>query len=83
MKPFYLCIFIISVLHVAAASQRLARFRKAVVSSIASLALFGAPTFGDNRVIANIQTSGFIFKDTLKVTAFSDPKVDGVTLFLR
>lgn len=32
--------------------------------------------------IASIPTSGLLFKDTLRVSAFEDPKVDGVVLYL-
>jgi catabolite regulation protein CreA len=32
--------------------------------------------------IGNIPTSGFFFKDTLKINSFNDPKIPGVTLFL-
>ena len=35
-----------------------------------------APTIGE------IQGSGLVFKDTLKVEAFDDPKVSGVQLYL-
>lgn len=35
-----------------------------------------------NREVAKIATSGLIFKDSLKVNAFQDPKVKGVTLYL-
>jgi catabolite regulation protein CreA len=35
-----------------------------------------------SREIANIPTSGIIFKDSLKVNAFDDPKVPGVVLYL-
>lgn len=34
------------------------------------------------RTIGEIQGSGLVFKDTLKVEAFSDPKVSGVQLYL-
>eukprot|EP01039_Chlorochromonas_danica_P004353 gene4353-4774_t len=35
-----------------------------------------------NREIANLPTSGIFFKDSLRINAFEDPKVDGVTLYL-
>ncbi len=35
-----------------------------------------------SREIASIPTSGFIFKDTLKIHAIQDPQVSGVTLYL-
>ena len=34
------------------------------------------------RTIGEIQGSGLVFKDTLKVEAFDDPKVSGVQLYL-
>ncbi len=34
------------------------------------------------REIASIPTSGFVFKDSLKITSFSDPKVTGVALYI-
>lgn len=34
------------------------------------------------RDVASISTSGIIFKDTLKVSAFEDPKVSGVALYI-
>eukprot|EP00965_Chrysotila_dentata_P056085 1858640-Pleurochrysis_carterae.AAC.2 len=36
----------------------------------------------DKRVIGEIAGSGFVFKDTLRVEAFDDPKVPGVQLYL-
>lgn len=35
------------------------------------------------REIAAIPTSGFVFKDTLKVSAFEDPQLKGISIFLR
>merc|ERR1711907_72936 len=34
------------------------------------------------RVVGEVQTSGLVFKDTLRVEAFDDPKVSGVQLYL-
>eukprot|EP00638_Chattonella_subsalsa_P008727 CAMPEP_0117757922 /NCGR_PEP_ID=MMETSP0947-20121206/15052_1 /TAXON_ID=44440 /ORGANISM="Chattonella subsalsa, Strain CCMP2191" /LENGTH=150 /DNA_ID=CAMNT_0005577973 /DNA_START=221 /DNA_END=673 /DNA_ORIENTATION=+ len=34
------------------------------------------------RLVGEIPASGLIFKDTLNVEAFQDPKVEGVTLYL-
>jgi len=34
------------------------------------------------REIASIPTSGFVFKDSLKLFALEDPKVDGVVIYL-
>ena len=35
-----------------------------------------------SRVIGQISGSGLVFKDTLKVESFDDPKVKGVTLYV-
>ena len=40
------------------------------------------PVFADARTVGEIQGSGLVFKDTLKVEAFADPKVSGVTLYI-
>ena len=36
----------------------------------------------DSQRVGEIPASGFIFKDTLDVTAFADPKVEGVALYV-
>ena len=38
--------------------------------------------YANVREIGDIETTGLLLKDTLKVNAFTDPKVDGVTLFI-
>ena len=43
---------------------------------------FPAHAGDDKRTVGEIQGSGLVFKDTLKVEAFSDPKVAGVQLYL-
>lgn len=35
-----------------------------------------------SREVGNIATSGIIFKDSLRINAFDDPKVSGVVLYL-
>lgn len=35
----------------------------------------------DLRTVGEFQSSGLVFKDTLKLRSISDPKVDGVTLY--
>ena len=40
------------------------------------------PAFAAPRVVGEVQGSGLVFKDTLKVEAFDDPKVTGVSLYL-
>jgi catabolite regulation protein CreA len=48
-----------------------------------SFLLLPRPAFAyDSRVIGEISGSGFIFKDTLEVESFDDPKVKGVTLYI-
>ena len=61
----------------------------AAMHSAAALALAAAiattpisPAFADARVVGEIAASGLVFKDTLKVEAFLDPKVQGVQLYL-
>jgi hypothetical protein len=74
-------------IHCAAGAAKLpfSSLRRAAASAIASLALLDLPAtcFAESRLVGNIPTSGLIFKDTLKVTSFDDPKVQGVTLYIR
>ena len=39
-------------------------------------------SWADTRVVGSIETSGLIFKDKLKVSVFSDPKLPSVHLYL-
>jgi hypothetical protein len=39
-------------------------------------------TAAESRTIARLQGSGLVFKDTLVVESFDDPKVKGVTLYI-
>lgn len=85
-KLLMLVIYIWSILCTAGARKlHFSSLRRAAASAIVSLAVFELPAtcFAESRVVGNIQTSGLIFKDTLKVTAFDDPKVQGVTLYIR
>ena len=41
-----------------------------------------APVSYAAREIGNIPTSGLVFKDSLRVNAFEDPKVKGVELYI-
>jgi catabolite regulation protein CreA len=34
------------------------------------------------RVVGRLQGSGLVFKDTLQIESFDDPKVQGVTLYI-
>jgi len=58
----------------------------AIVASISLAAPFINPSpavaVADKRIVAEIPTSGLVFKDTLNVEAFTDPKVEGVTLYI-
>ena len=66
---------------------------QAAAANLGALALTAAvalspptalPAFAEAkpRVIGEIQGSGLVFKDTLRVEAFDDPKVEGVQLYL-
>jgi catabolite regulation protein CreA len=65
-------------------------FRTGLAKAIGSLStcavLFNpamnGPAMADSREVGSMATSGIIFKDTLKINAFSDPKVQGVTIYL-
>lgn len=41
-----------------------------------------AHAWADQRTIGEIPASGLIFKDTIKIQAFKDPKVEGVELYI-
>lgn len=49
--------------------------------ALVSLALAPANAL-DIRQVGDIPTSGFIFKDSLKVMTFKDPKIPGVSVYL-
>mmetsp|Transcript_30702 Transcript_30702/g.45443 ORF Transcript_30702/g.45443 Transcript_30702/m.45443 type:complete len:261 (-) Transcript_30702:188-970(-) len=42
----------------------------------------GAAEASDSRIVGEIKGSGLVFKDTLVVESFDDPKVKGVTLYV-
>lgn len=44
--------------------------------------LVSSPVLAASRVVGEVQTSGLVFKDTLRIEHFDDPKVDGVNLYL-
>ncbi|KAL1527905.1 hypothetical protein AB1Y20_009280 [Prymnesium parvum] len=56
----------------------------ALSASLAVSPMVGFPdaALADKRVIGEIAGSGLLFKDTLKIEAFDDPKVSGVQLYL-
>ena len=52
---------------------------------VAATALAGSlvlPSSVPAREVGSIATSGIFFKDTLKISAFNDPKVEGVVIYL-
>jgi catabolite regulation protein CreA len=60
-----------------------------IIKKIGALSTSFLILSGAERVLANevrevgsIATSGIIFKDTLKINAFNDPKVEGITIYL-
>jgi hypothetical protein len=58
-------------------------FRRLIPALLGSALIGAAPIcIADSRQVADIPTSGIIFKDSLKISAFNDPKVEGVTLYL-
>ena len=54
----------------------------AALAAALALAPVSAHAIADKRTIGEIAGSGLVFKDTLKVEAFTDPKVPGVRLYL-
>jgi catabolite regulation protein CreA len=69
---------------VRAATTNVAALMLTAALTVAPLTPFTAlPAHAESkRVIGEIQGSGLVFKDTLKVEAFDDPKVEGVQLYL-
>jgi catabolite regulation protein CreA len=64
--------------------QTFARFvQRCLPATLASIVLIGQvdPAFA-SREVGNIPATGFVFKDYLKINAFSDPKVKGVELYV-
>eukprot|EP00899_Mesostigma_viride_P020420 jgi/Mesvir1/2837/Mv13927-RA.1 len=58
--------------------------RAAVVAGVAMTVLGSSPdmALAGSRKVGEFAGSGFIFKDTISVMEISDPKVDGVAIFL-
>lgn len=56
----------------------------AIISSLSlAISSFLTPANAMNiRQIGDIPTSGFIFKDSLKLMSFQDPKIPGITIYL-
>mmetsp|Transcript_11907 Transcript_11907/g.17766 ORF Transcript_11907/g.17766 Transcript_11907/m.17766 type:complete len:204 (+) Transcript_11907:19-630(+) len=57
-------------------------FTSCLVTSIVLINGSNSLAIDGSRTVGEIPASGFIFKDTLKVEAFQDPKVSGVTLYI-
>ena len=57
---------------------------QALTASLAMTPMVALPdaAFADKRIVGEVQGSGLVFKDTLKIEAFDDPKVSGVQLYL-
>ncbi|CAM9737998.1 unnamed protein product [Heterosigma akashiwo] len=66
-------------------NRRVAREKATAAAALAAALLtagIAAPPALAARTVAEIPASGLVFKDTLNVEAFADPKVEGVTLYL-
>ena len=53
-----------------------------LLAAAGSTLLPGSADAANTREIGDVPASGLIFKDTIKVTAFDDPKVKGVQLYI-
>ena len=70
---------------ISAITSRRAALSSVLASSAALLTSASSPTkasAAESRTIARLQGSGLVFKDTLVVESFDDPKVKGVTLYV-
>mmetsp|Transcript_18907 Transcript_18907/g.42794 ORF Transcript_18907/g.42794 Transcript_18907/m.42794 type:complete len:222 (-) Transcript_18907:85-750(-) len=67
--------------HVESRRGVLSSFLSASAGAL-SLATAQAANADGSRTIGEISGSGLVFKDTLKVESFDDPKVKGVTLYV-
>lgn len=64
-------------------SRRGALSKMFLISAAGLFSANSAHAFGSGqREIGEITASGIIFKDTIKITAFQDPKVEGVQLYV-
>lgn len=51
--------------------------------AVSALASVPPPALAESpRVVGQLQGSGLVFKDTLQIESFDDPKVQGVTLYI-
>ena len=53
-----------------------------ILSNTAVPILPGGEAHAEARLVGEIKTSGIVFKDTLNIEQFDDPKVKGVTLYI-
>ena len=52
-------------------------------TGMAALTVSPEPAFaGDSKVVGQLKGSGLVFKDTLSIERFEDPKVQGVVLYI-
>jgi hypothetical protein len=64
-------------------------WQSAALASLLSLGLLLSPLHHqpaqavESRVVGQLQGSGLVFKDTLLIESFDDPKVRGVKLYIR
>jgi catabolite regulation protein CreA len=49
---------------------------------LAAFLMHPLPATADSRVVGQLSGSGLVFKDTLQIESFDDPKVKGVTLYI-
>lgn len=54
----------------------------AAALAAAALTLSPSPAMADNELVGKWNASGLIFKDSVEVLSFEDPKIDGVTLYI-
>jgi len=54
----------------------------AAVLAAAALTVSPIPAMAENELVAKWDASGLIFKDSVEVIAFDDPKIDGITIFI-
>jgi catabolite regulation protein CreA len=59
-------------------------FSSVMAATVLATSLLGPlPTHAaDSQIIGQIQGSGLVFKDTLEVERFDDPKIKGITLYI-
>jgi catabolite regulation protein CreA len=64
-------------------SQGLATAAVAATLAVGATTMLPAPAAAiESRIIGQLKGSGLVFKDTLQIESFDDPKVKGVTLYI-